>query len=109
LVPGAISEFADASSIHRVKNQIDLSDRARITSYGERAQRSVSEFADKVLAQTQNREMGETGKLLSTVLAKARQLDASALQGSNRLMRLFSSAEAGAPVHRTVRVGGGAD
>jgi uncharacterized protein YaaN involved in tellurite resistance len=94
LVPGVISELADPSGIHRVKEQIDLSDRARITSYGEKAQRSVSEFADRVLAQTQNREMGDTGKLLSTVLAKARQLDATELHGGNRLMRMFTTAEA---------------
>jgi uncharacterized protein YaaN involved in tellurite resistance len=94
LVPGVISELADASSIHRVKDKIDHSDRARITSYGEKAQRSVSEFADRVLAQTQNREMGDTGKLLFTVLTKARQLDGSELHGGNRLMRMFSTAEA---------------
>ena len=41
---------ADASAIARIKSEIDISDRARIVTYGERAQRSVVEFADRILA-----------------------------------------------------------
>ena len=83
-----------AAAVARVQTTIDISDRARITSFGERAQRSVAEFADRVLAQTRNREMGDTGQLLSTVLAKARELDASAIGKGNILSQMFSSVEA---------------
>ncbi len=85
---------ADASAVARIKTEIDISDRSRIVTFGERAQRSVVEFADRILAQTQNRELGTTGKLLSDILAKARGLDPATLKDSGFLSRLFSSAEA---------------
>ena len=81
---------ADASAIARIKTEIDISDRSRIVTFGERAQRSVVEFADRILAQTQNRELGNTGKLLSDILAKARGLDPAALKDAGFLTRLFS-------------------
>src|ERR1700716_2675685 len=68
-VPAVVT---DASAVARIKSEIDLSDRSRIVTFGDRAQRSVVEFADRILAQTQNRELGTTGKLLSDILAKAR-------------------------------------
>ena len=85
---------ADASAIARIQSEIDISDRSRIVTYGERAQRSVVEFADRILAQTQNRELGPTGKLLSDILGKARGLDPASLKEGGFLARLFSSAEA---------------
>src|SRR5882672_12953889 len=62
---------ADASVVSRIKSEIDI--------------------ADRILAQTQNRELGATGKLLSDILAKARGLDPATLKDSNFLTRLFSS------------------
>jgi uncharacterized protein YaaN involved in tellurite resistance len=84
---------ADASAVTRIKSEIDISDRSRIVTFGDRAQRSVVEFADRILAQTQNRELGTTGKLLSDILAKARGLDPATLKDGNFLTRLFSSME----------------
>jgi uncharacterized protein YaaN involved in tellurite resistance len=49
---------ADASVVSRIKSEIDISDRSRLVTFGEHAQRSVVEFADRVLAQIQNRELG---------------------------------------------------
>src|SRR3984957_5122879 len=85
---------ADASVVARIKSEIDISDRSRIVTFGDRAQRSVVEFADRVLAQTQNKELGATGKLLSDILAKARGLDPATLKNSGFFSRLFSSVEA---------------
>src|SRR5579864_6460624 len=84
----------DPSTVARIRSEIDISDRSRIVTFGDRAQRSVVEFADRILAQTQNREMGTTGKLLSDILAKARGLDPATLKNSGMLTRLFSSVEA---------------
>ena len=85
---------ADASAVAGIKSEINISDRARIVTFGERAQRSVVEFADRILAQTQNREVGTTGKLLSDILAKARGLDPATLKDGGILARMFSSVEA---------------
>src|SRR5215467_5739621 len=84
----------DPSAVARIKSMIEISDRSRIVTFGERAQRSVVEFADRILAQTQNREVGTTGKLLSDILAKARGLDPAALKDGGVLARMFSSVEA---------------
>lgn len=86
--------MVDASAVARIKSEIDISDRSRIVTFGDRAQRSVVEFADRILAQTQNRELGPTGKLLSDILAKARSLDPASLKDGNFLTRLFSTMEA---------------
>ena len=85
---------SDATAVARIKSEIDISDRSRIVTFGDRAQRSVVEFADRILAQTQNRELGTTGKLLSDILAKARGLDPAALKDAGFFARLFSSVEA---------------
>ena len=84
----------DATAVARIKSEIDISDRSRIVTFGERAQRSVVEFADRILAQTQSRELGSTGKLLSDILSKARGLDPATLKDAGLLTRLFSSVEA---------------
>jgi uncharacterized protein YaaN involved in tellurite resistance len=84
----------DPGAVARIKSGIDISDRARIVTFGDRAQHAVVEFADRILAQTQNRELGTTGSLLSDILAKARRLDPAALREGNVLTRLFSSMEA---------------
>jgi uncharacterized protein YaaN involved in tellurite resistance len=84
----------DATAVARIKSEIDISDRSRIVTFGERAQRSVVEFADRILAQTQSRELGSTGKLLSDILSKARGLDPATLKDAGFLTRLFSSVEA---------------
>jgi uncharacterized protein YaaN involved in tellurite resistance len=84
----------DQSVVARIRSEINISDRSRIVTFGDRAQRAVVEFADRILAQTQNRELGATGKLLSDILAKARGLDPATLKNSGLLTRLFSSVEA---------------
>src|SRR5712664_1959872 len=66
--------MADVSAVTRIKSEIDISDRSRIVTFGDRAQRSVVEFADRILA-------------------KARGLDPATLKDSNFLTRLFTSVE----------------
>ncbi len=83
----------DKALLARIKSEIDFSDRARIVSFGDAAQRSVAQFAERVLAQTQNNTLGDTGRLLSDILAKARGLDAASLKQGNFVTRLFASME----------------
>ncbi len=70
----------DPGKIAQIQRQLDIKDTAQITQFGERAQRDVAGFADRVLEQTRNRELGDTGELLSDVIAKARGLDPADLQ-----------------------------
>ena len=83
----------DPDTVARIQREIDLRDRAQITSFGDKAQRDVVAFADKILAQTRNSEMGDTGKLLLDVIEKARGLDPAELKKGGFLERLIGSAE----------------
>lgn len=79
----------DAGKVTTLKNEIDIANTAQITAFGERAQREVAGFADRILAQTRNRELGDTGDLLSDIIAKAKGLDPADLQKSDFFTRLF--------------------
>lgn len=85
---------ADPGQVAQIRSSIDLGDRAELSTYGEKAQRSVTAYADKILAQTRNRDMGDTGKLLIDILEKARGLDPASIKEGGILSRMFSSLEA---------------
>lgn len=84
----------DHGMVTRIKSEIDLGDRAQIATYGDGAQRAVTAFSDKILQQTRNRDMGDTGKLLIDILEKAKGLDPASLKDAGFLSRMFSSVEA---------------
>ena len=48
----AVTTTTSSDVVTRIKSSIDLSDRAKLTSFGDRSQRNVTDFADRVLAQT---------------------------------------------------------
>lgn len=84
-----------------IQRTIDIADTAQITQFGERAQRHVAGFADQILAQTKNRELGDTGELLSDVIGKARGLDPADLQKAGPLGRMFGGARRRVHVFRS--------
>lgn len=84
----------DSGEVAKIRAQIAIEDRAGISVYGDKAQRSVVDFADKILAQAKNKEMGDTGKLLLDVIAKAKGIDPAALREKGFFGRLFGGAKA---------------
>jgi uncharacterized protein YaaN involved in tellurite resistance len=85
---------ADAQAIDRIRGEIQLDDRAKISTYGDRAQTSVTSYADRILSQTQNKELGDTGRLHTDNILKAKQLDPAQLQKQGFFGRLFGGARA---------------
>jgi uncharacterized protein YaaN involved in tellurite resistance len=83
----------DDQQIISISRQIDLSDRARLSGFGEQAQREVVDFADRILAQARNRDLGDTGKLLQDIILKAEGLDPAGLKERGWLGRIFGSLE----------------
>jgi len=79
----------DPGKVAMIKSGINISDTAQVTAFGERAQRDVAGFADKILAQTRNRELGDTGVLLSDIISKAKGLDPATLQKQDFFTRMF--------------------
>lgn len=86
--------IADQSKIAEIKSTIQIKDRAEITRFGDRAQSSVTSYADKILAQTKNKDMGETGKLLSEILMKAKGLDPASLKNEGLFGKMFGGMRA---------------
>jgi uncharacterized protein YaaN involved in tellurite resistance len=82
-----------AGEIDRIRAQIRLGDRAELVEYGASAQRAVVDYAERVLKQTKNRELGDTGELLSDILAKAKGLDPAKLEEAGFFERLLGSLE----------------
>ncbi len=80
---------ADPAKVAAIRSGIDIANTAQITAFGERAQRDIAGFADKILTQTKNRELGDTGVLLSDIISKAKGLDPAQLQKQDFFTRLF--------------------
>ena len=85
---------ADPAEVARIQEEIDISDRASISVFGDGAQRSVTDYADQILSQVRNRELGDTGALLTDIILKAKNLDPASLKEQGFLSRMFSSAQA---------------
>ncbi len=83
----------EAGEIARIKSQINLDDRAQLVEYGTGAQRDVVDYAERVLKQTKNRELGDTGALLTDIIAKAKGLDPAKLEEAGFFERLMGSLE----------------
>lgn len=86
-----LATTVDQQQVTAVKTQINIADTAQITAYGEKAQQEVAGFADRVLQQTRNRELGDTGELLSDIIAKAKGLDPADLQKADIFTRMFGN------------------
>jgi uncharacterized protein YaaN involved in tellurite resistance len=82
-----------ADMVARIKSEIRLDDRARLIDFGDQAQRSVTDYAERVLRQTKNKELGDTGELLSDIIAKAKGLDPATLENAGFFERLLGSLE----------------
>lgn len=85
---------ADPTEVARIADAIDISDRAGISVFGDRAQQAVSDYADKILREVRNRDLGEISKLLSDIILKSKNLDPASLKEKGLLSRMFQSAQA---------------
>jgi len=84
----------DAKALAAIRSEIQLDDRAKIATFGDRAQRAVTGYADRILSQTRNKELGDTGKLLTDIIMRAKKLDPAALEKEGFLGKLFGGARA---------------
>jgi uncharacterized protein YaaN involved in tellurite resistance len=85
---------ADPQEIARISDTINLTDRAGISVYGDRAQQAVSDFADRILREVRNKDLGDVGKPLTDIILKSKSLDPASLADKGFLSRMFLSAKA---------------
>src|SRR5258707_13265644 len=90
-VSGLPALVPSADLVARIKSEIRLDDRAKLIDYGDQAQRNVTDYAERVLRQTKNKELGDTGELLTDIIAKANGLDPAALEQAGVFLPLLGS------------------
>jgi uncharacterized protein YaaN involved in tellurite resistance len=92
--PNLPAIVADPGEVARIADTINIADRAGISVYGDNAQQSVSNYADKILGEIRNKDLGDTGKLLTDIILKSKSLDPASIQNEGFFSRIFSSAQA---------------
>lgn len=85
---------ADPAEVARITDGIDLGDRSSVAVFGDRAQQSVSDYADRILREVRNKDVGEVGRLLNDIILKSRNLDPASIKEGGFFSRMFKSAEA---------------
>lgn len=90
---GRAVAVADPKEVAAIVSTIDLGDRAGLAVFGDKAQRDVVAYSDKILVATRNKDVGETGELLIDILEKAKGLDPANIKDKGFLFGLFSSIE----------------
>ena len=76
--------------IEAVADRIDIRDSNAVLSYGASAQRKVSDFADGALARVRDKDMGETGQVLTSLIV---ELKHNGEEKQGIFNKLFGSAE----------------
>lgn len=85
------------TEVDRLAAQLDVRDSASILKFGQEAQNRASAAADAMLEGARNREAGEAGQTLSSLLATLRGFDVKELAEKPGLVqRLFGGAKANA-------------
>ena len=73
-----------------VADKIDITDSNAVLSYGASAQRKVSDFADGALKSVRDKDMGETGQVLTSLIV---ELKSNSEEKKSIISKLFGSAE----------------
>ena len=76
--------------ITAVAEKIDITDSSAVLGYGASAQRKVSDFADGALQSVRNKDMGETGQVLTSLLV---ELKTNGEEKKGFFDKIFGSAE----------------
>lgn len=87
-----LSKFTadEQKQITNVADKIDITDSNAVLGYGASAQRKVSDFADGALESVRNKDMGETGQVLTSLLV---ELKSNGEEKKSFFGNLFKSAE----------------
>ena len=85
----------EKKAIDKFNKEIDVNDKTQIIQFGNAAQEKISKFSDSVLENVRTKDAGETGELLSNLVAEIKSFD-KAVDDSQKLSfleKIFSSAK----------------
>ncbi len=83
----------EKKAIDKFNKEIDINDQTQVIQFGNAAQENISKFSDSVLEKVRTKDAGETGELLSELVAEIKSFDKS-VDGANKLNffeKIFSS------------------
>ncbi len=82
----------DRTAIEAAKKEVNYQDTASIISFGVKAQRQVTTVSEQMLEGVRNKETGEAGEILNSMVATLRGFDVKDLAGNTRpgiMARIF--------------------
>ena len=85
----------EKKAIDKFNKEIDINDQTQVIQFGNVAQEKISKFSDSVLEKVRTKDAGETGELLSDLVAEIKSFD-KAVDDSTKLNffeKIFSSAK----------------
>lgn len=80
---------ADRKMVDKIKNDIDLTESQTPSLYAQGTQKTLGEFSSDILSSIKNSDLGESGKLLSSLLSAIEGFDAAEMEGGGFLAGLF--------------------
>lgn len=89
VVPREELTEADRKMVEKIKNDIDLTESQTPTLYAKGTQKTLGDFSSDILSNIKNSDLGESGKLLSSLLATIEGFDVQEMEGGGILSSLF--------------------
>lgn len=76
----------EQAKIKELARQINVQDAQSVIQYGTGAQKKISEFSDQILNQIRIKDSGETGKALSELMLKVKDMDVESLSDEDSFL-----------------------
>ena len=83
---------AERKAIEDFSGKIDITDTSVIMSYGSSAQKKISDFSDTALGSVRNKDFGEVGGMITTLIGNLRSLNDDA-EDSKGFLGVFKSSK----------------
>ena len=87
------SQFTESerAAIAEFSRQIDVTNSAQILGYGASAQKKISDFSDTALGSVKNKDFGEVGGMITTLIQNLKSMNDEAEEEDKGFLGLFKS------------------
>ena len=87
------SQFSESerAAISEFSKQIDVTNSAMILSYGSAAQKKISDFSDTALGSVRNKDFGEVGGMITTLIQNLKSMNDEAEEEDKGFLGLFKN------------------
>ncbi len=87
------SQFTESerAAISEFSKQIDVTNSAQILGYGASAQKKISDFSDTALGSVKNKDFGEVGSMITTLIQNLKTMNEEAEEEDKGFLGLFKS------------------